>query len=92
MLYYGAHYGNALLPFRFDQIKGGLKTKTRIEFKKQLPNLFDATEMGRFEKYTTIDVLIHNYKAIVTLSKLDYFKNVYLPNSDIFAFLLVYLK
>ena len=37
------------------------------------------------------DILVPNFTAIVKQSKLDYFKKVYLPNSDIFAFLLIYL-
>ena len=101
ILYYGAHYGNALLMDDFDdwntkvntRVRGVVMPLTRI-FKELITN-DETSYMGLYDYYdrTTINNrLVNNYKFIVQQPKIDYFKTVFLPNSDIFAFLFIYLK
>lgn len=89
-LYYGAHYGHALLSSDFKALRESLPTTTAFS-KYLMPHKLGYMPLVAYYPEHINDILVPNYTAIVKQSKLDYFKKVYLPNSDIFAFLLIYL-
>jgi serine/threonine protein kinase len=89
-LYYGAHYGHALLSSDFKALRQSRHATTA--FKAYLmPHKLGYMPLFTYYPEHVSDILVPNYNAIVEQSKLDYFKKVYLPNSDIFAFLIIYL-
>ena len=104
-LYYGAHFGSALLMDNFNDLNKSVNMETPFWNREVSPDInmvFEdyltpnklkyMTLLSYYEEHAVLNSIAKHYKAIVNQPKLDFFKNVFLPNTDIFAFLLIYMK
>jgi hypothetical protein len=95
-LYYGSHYGNALFN-EYDRIQPDMKMRLLTEsavdvFKNYLTNykLSHFPLTSSYRPHILKSSVANNYKAIINQPKIEYFNKIFLPNSDIFGFLLIY--
>lgn len=99
VLYYGAHYGNALLGRKnnFENIKylvQGLSPPNLLHYFSSIMENSDLNHVRLckfYERDQIKNIIAQQFKTLVQKPKLEYFKQVFLPNSDIFAFLHIYL-
>ena len=86
-LYYGATFGNGLIDLDFNLIQQNFQ---KFMDGDELDTTY-LLQLNKYDKKGSMNKLItQNYELIVSKDKLHYFKNVYLPNNDLFAFLVMY--
>jgi serine/threonine protein kinase len=96
-LYYGAHFGSGILSYDFQNLKVDMAinffTGHLTEHKLKYLKMYLINPVSTFASETqVVNSIANNYKVIIQQSKMDYFKHIFLPNSDIFAFILIYLQ